>query len=79
MGYVDAVGTLPENRRRGVASALIRRVVTDSHVLGNRWTALEAVTGGETERLYERLSFCAAYYRHRYIKNIVVPNDACTD
>ncbi len=68
MGYVDLVGTLPEHRRKGVASALITQAVADSQALGNRWTSLETVSGSDAERLYERLGFRTAYHRHRYIK-----------
>ena len=70
MGYIDLVGTLPEHRRQGVASALVMQAVADSQSLGNRWTTLESVTGGDTERLYERLCFRTAHHRHRYIRCI---------
>ena len=68
MGYLDLVGTLPEHRRKGVASALLRRAVADSQSLGNRWTSLEVVTGSDAERLYERSGFHTVYHRHRYTK-----------
>ena len=67
LGYIDLVGTLCEFRRQGVASALILQAVADSVALGNRWTALETITGSAPERLYQRLGFRTAYNRHRYI------------
>ena len=70
LGYVDFVGTLPEFRCRGVASSLVRRAVADSRQLGNRWTALESVTGGDTERLYQKLGFRSAYLRNRYMRSL---------
>ena len=39
----------------------------DSVALGNRWTALETITGSAPEHLYQRLGFRTAYNRHRYI------------
>ena len=45
MGYVDHVATLPEHRRKGVASAMVARAVADSQAMGNRWTTLETTTG----------------------------------
>ena len=70
MGYIDLVGTLPEHRRKGVASALVMRAVADSRAAGNRWTTLEAEAGSAAERLYKRLGFRTVYHRHRYIKSI---------
>lgn len=70
MGYVDFVGTLPEHRRKGVASALLTRTVADSQALGNRWTTLETTAGSDAERLYERQGFRTAYHRHRYIRSV---------
>ena len=66
MGYIDFVGALPEWRRKGVASALVRHAVVDSLELGNRWTALEVVSGGNTEQLYRRLGFHTVHHRQRY-------------
>ena len=68
IGNIDLVGTLPGDRRKGVASALIARAVADSQAIGNGWTSLEAMTGSDAERLYGRLGFRTAYHRHRYIK-----------
>ena len=49
MGYLDFVGVLPEYRRRGIASALVTRAVTDSVAMGNRWTSLETAAGSSAE------------------------------
>lgn len=68
VGYVDLVGTLPDLRRRGVASALVTRAVADSKTLGNRWTALEVVGESDAERVYTRLGFRSVYHRPRYVK-----------
>lgn len=66
MGYVDLVGTLPEMRRKGVASALVRQAVADSVKMGNRWTALEVVSDSVAERLYRRLGFRVVHHRQRF-------------
>ena len=70
MGYIDLVGTLPEFRRRGIASGLVLRAIADSQAAGNRWTSLEAETGTYAEQLYKRLGFRTVYQRHRYIKSL---------
>ena len=67
MGYIDHVATLPEHRRKGVASAMITRAVADSRALGNRWTTLETTTDSDAERVYQRQRFRIAYHRQRYI------------
>ena len=66
MGNIDLVGTLPEFRRQGVASALLTQAISDSQSLGNRWTTLEATTGSDAARLYEKYGFRTAYHRYRY-------------
>ena len=67
MGYVDHVATLPEHRRKGVASAMVARAVADSQAMGNRWTTLETTTDSNAERIYQRQGFRIAYHRRRYI------------
>ena len=67
MGYVDHVATLPEHRRKGVASAMIARAIADSEAMGNRWTTLETMTDSNAERVYQRQGFRIAYHRRRYI------------
>ena len=54
MGYVDHVATLPEHRRKGIASAMVARAVADSEAMGNRWTTLETATDSNAERIYQR-------------------------
>ena len=66
MGYIDLVGTLPRQRRKGIASALVAQAIVDSAALGNRWTSLEATTGSAAEHLYKRLGFRTVYHRQRY-------------
>ena len=67
MGYVDHVATLPEQRRKGVASAMVTRAVADSQAMGNRWTTLETTTDSNAEQIYQRQGFRIAYHRRRYI------------
>ena len=67
MGYVDHVATLPEHRRKGIASAMVTQAVADSQAMGNRWTTLETTTGSNAERIYQRQGFRIAYHRRRYI------------
>ena len=68
IGYIDAVGTLPEHRRCGVASATVARAVADSKALGNRWTTLEVECESPAERIYRRLGFRRMHFRPRYAK-----------
>ena len=68
IGYIDAVGTLPEHRGCGVASAVAARAVADSKALGNRWTTLEVECESPAERIYRRLGFRRMHFRPRYAK-----------
>ena len=68
VGCVDFVGTLPEYRRRGVASALTARAVADSHAMGNRWTGLEVAAGSAAESVYRRIGFRPVHNRPRYVR-----------
>ena len=68
IGYIDAVGTLPDHRRCGVASAVVARAVADSQALGNRWTALEVECESPAERIYRRLGFRRMHFRPRYAR-----------
>ena len=54
---IDNVGTRPEFRRRGVASALVYRAIADSQANGNRLLYLFTEAGGDGERLYRKLGF----------------------
>ena len=57
VGYIASVVTMPEFRRRGGASALVRRVVDESLSGGDQIVHLLAEDGGPPQRLYERLGF----------------------
>ena len=70
MGYVDLVGTLPQHRRKGVASSLVIRAVADSQALGNRWTGLEVESDSAAEWVYKRLGFRPVHHRPRYGKHL---------
>jgi GNAT superfamily N-acetyltransferase len=59
-GRIDSVVTHPDLRRRGVASALVARVVQDSIALGNEITYLFTEAGGMGEPVYTRLGFTTA-------------------
>ena len=57
VGYINSVVTMPEFRRRGVASALVTRVVSESLSQGDQLVHLLTEDGGAAQRLYERLGF----------------------
>ena len=67
MGCVDFVGTLPQHRRKGVASSLTARAVADSQAMGNRWTVLEVAADSAAERVYEKIGFRPMHNRPRYV------------
>jgi ribosomal protein S18 acetylase RimI-like enzyme len=56
-GYIDSVVTLPEARRKGVASGTVCAAVAASRLARDRATFLLAELGGRPQRLYERLGF----------------------
>jgi predicted GNAT family acetyltransferase len=56
-GRIDSVVTRPDQRRRGVASALAARAVADSLALGHEVTYLFTDAGGAGEQVYTRLGF----------------------
>jgi ribosomal protein S18 acetylase RimI-like enzyme len=57
VGYLDNVVTVPEARRRGVASATVTAAVRASGAAGDRAVYLLAEEHGAPQRLYERLGF----------------------
>ncbi len=57
VGYLDNVVTVPEARRRGVASATVTAAVRASQAAGDRAVYLLAEEDGAPQRLYERLGF----------------------
>lgn len=69
LGCVDFIGTLPQYRRRGVASAVTARAVVDSHSMGNRWTGLEVAASSAAERVYGRVGFRPIHNRPRYVRS----------
>ena len=68
-GRIDSVVTRPEMRRRGVATALVSRAVSDSLTSGDKETYLFTEAGGDAERLYRHLGFTIwhanPFRRHR--------------
>jgi ribosomal protein S18 acetylase RimI-like enzyme len=57
VAYVDQVVTMPEYRRRGVATACVTAAVRGALDGGDRSVFLIAGEGGSPQRLYERLGF----------------------
>jgi GNAT superfamily N-acetyltransferase len=57
VAYIDNVVTLPQFRRRGVATALVNRVVAASLEAGASAAFLLAEENGAPQYLYERLGF----------------------
>ena len=66
VGGIFSVGTAPEYRRKGIATALLLKAVTDSLTLGNRTLYLITTKGSDAERLYTSLGFEIAYTQYRY-------------
>ncbi len=60
VGYIDSVVTMPEFRRRGVATALVARVVHESLSSGDELVHLLAEKDATPQRLYEGLGFKVA-------------------
>ena len=46
-------------RRQGLGAALVRAAERTAHECGKTLLVLDTITGGEAERLYERLAGCA--------------------
>jgi len=59
VGYLDNVVTMPEFRRRGVATATVTAAARASLASGDRTVFLLAERDGEPQHLYERLGFQA--------------------
>lgn len=66
VGGIFAVGTAPEYRRKGIATALLRRAIRDSVSMGNNLLYLTTTKGSDAERLYMKLGFQVAYSHYRY-------------
>jgi ribosomal protein S18 acetylase RimI-like enzyme len=54
---IYAVGTQRAYRRKGIASTLMARAITDACAAGAEIVGLSTDAGGDAERLYERLGF----------------------
>lgn len=62
-----AVGTLPGMRGRGIASALMRRLIADWQDQGKGFLFLDTEPEGEAARLYQGLGFAPVYRRELWI------------
>ena len=61
VGGIYAVATLPEHRRRGVSTALLRRAIDDARARGCQTFALQVAEGSDAHRLYLALGFREAF------------------
>jgi GNAT superfamily N-acetyltransferase len=61
-----AVGTLPSLQGRGVATAVLRQMVSDWRRDGKGFLFLDTEPGSNAERLYMHLGFVPAYVREIY-------------
>jgi [ribosomal protein S18]-alanine N-acetyltransferase len=65
--HINNLAVLPESRRGGVASALLRRVLAEGAKLGARRATLEVRRSNDiARRLYERFGFSVAGVRRGY-------------
>jgi GNAT superfamily N-acetyltransferase len=69
-GGIYAVGTMRTYRRRGVATALISRAVSDARAAGCDVIGLQAAAGGSAERLYARLGFVPAFESQLWVEPV---------
>src|SRR5579862_6961655 len=68
--HINNLAVLPAFRRRGVATALLTRVLSDAAALGAARATLEVRKSNETARLlYERFGFTVAAVRQGYYRN----------
>jgi GNAT superfamily N-acetyltransferase len=63
---IYTVATVPEFKRKGVATALINRAIADTSKFGCNMLYLLVERGSETERLYEKLGFVRVFVRRLY-------------
>ncbi len=66
VGGIFTVGTAPEHRRKGVATALLHEAIADSLRIGNNLLYLITLKGSDAEKLYLSLGFQIAYTHRRY-------------
>ena len=65
--HINNLAVLPELRRQGVATALLKYVIAEGVRLGARRATLEVRRSNEAaRRLYERFGFSVAGVRHGY-------------
>jgi ribosomal-protein-alanine N-acetyltransferase len=65
--HINIVAVRPELRRRGLATALLRRVLADAAARGARRATLEVrQSNGAARQLYEGLGFSVAGVRRQY-------------
>lgn len=68
-----AVGTLPGMRGRGIASALMRRLIADWQVERKGFLFLDTEPDGDAARLYQGLGFVSGYRRELWIPRSIDP------
>lgn len=66
VGGIFAVGTIPEYRRKGIATALLKKAIGDSVSMGNTLLYLTTTKGSDAEKLYKSLGFEVAHTHYRY-------------
>jgi ribosomal protein S18 acetylase RimI-like enzyme len=74
VGFVDHVVTLPPARRRGLATALTRRAVTEAVAAGAERVYLLAEPGGVAAAMYERLGFAPVTQIASWISELGEPS-----
>jgi GNAT superfamily N-acetyltransferase len=67
LACVYNVSTFPAYRGRGIAAALLQRLIYDSSLLGNHILFLQAVHHGPAQPLYERMGFRTHFVRDWYL------------
>ena len=56
VGGIFTVGTVPEHRRKGVATALLYKAIADSLSMSNSLLYLITTRGSEAEKLYTSMA-----------------------
>lgn len=73
--HINNLAVLPESRRSGVATALLRRVLEEAVRLGTRRTMLEVRRSNvPAQELYQKFGFTVSGVRSKYYTN--PPEDA---
>jgi ribosomal protein S18 acetylase RimI-like enzyme len=68
VGGIYNVGVLPENRKQGVARALMLRAIEDSRAAGNGTLCLQTRADSFQEHFYHRLGFEVVARRNRVVR-----------